>query len=114
MPLQTHNDFQVKVHSKYISIEEFIEEVLISFSKFAKKDKFIFFKHHPVDRGRKNYYKFIVLVSKKLNIESRVKILYDVNLPTLLKNSIGTIVIIALLDFPYTIKLSFMSGKINL
>ena len=93
VPLQTYNDSQVIIHSKYNSIEEFIEEVLISFSKFAKKDKFIFIKHHPVDRGRKNYYKTISSISRKLNIQSRVKIIHDVHLPTLLKNAIGTIVI---------------------
>ncbi len=93
VPLQTYNDSQVINHSRYNSIEEFIEEVLISFSKFAKEDKFIFIKHHPVDRGRKNYYKKISFISKKLNIESRVKILYDVHLPTLLKNAISTVVI---------------------
>ncbi len=93
VPLQTHNDFQVKVHSKYKSIEEFIEEVLRSFSKYAGSDKFIFFKHHPVDRGRKNYYKTIISISNKLNIATRVKIISDVHLPTLLKNAISTIVI---------------------
>ena len=93
VPLQTHNDFQVKVHSNFDSIEEFIEEVLISFSLFASNDKFIFFKHHPVDRGRKNYYKTIIYIANKLNIKPRVKVIYDVHLPTLLKNAIGTIVI---------------------
>ena len=93
IPLQTHNDFQIKVHSKYKSIEDFIEEVLVSFSDFATADKYIFFKHHPIDRGRKNYYKTIKNIAKQLNIESRVKIIYDVNLPILLKNAIGTIVI---------------------
>ena len=51
----------VIIHSKYNSIEEFIEEVLISFSKFAKKDKFIFIKHHPVDREEKIITKPLVL-----------------------------------------------------
>ncbi len=93
VPLQTHNDFQVKVHSNYDSIEEFIEEVLISFSKYASNEKLLFFKHHPIDRGRKNYYKTIIEMANKLNIQSRVKVIYDVHLPTLLKNAIGTIVI---------------------
>ena len=93
VPLQTHTDSQVIVHSDYDSIEEFIEEVLISFSKYARQDKYLFFKHHPVDRGRKNYYKTISSLSKEFKIYSRVRILYDVHLPSLLKNAIGTIVI---------------------
>jgi capsular polysaccharide export protein len=93
VPLQTHTDSQVIVHSDYESIEEFINEVLISFSKYARQDKYLFFKHHPVDRGRKNYYKTISSLSKELKIDSRVRILYDVHLPSLLKNAVGTIVI---------------------
>ena len=34
-----------------------------------------------------------MIISKELNIESRVKIFYDVHIPTLLKNAIATLVI---------------------
>ena len=34
-----------------------------------------------------------MIIAKELNIESRVKIFYDVNIPTLLKNAIATLVI---------------------
>lgn len=56
-----------------------------------------------IDRGRVDYSKFIAVLSQELNIASRVKVVHDVYLPTLLKNAIGTITInsIAGLSFIY-------------
>ena len=93
VPLQTHNDFQIIQHSSYNKIEEFIKEVLTSFSQNAQKDKFIIFKHHPVDRGRKNHASYIKNIAYNLGIKDRVIITWDVHLPTCLKNAIGTIII---------------------
>ena len=93
VPLQTHGDFQIITHSEYKSIEDFIEKVMLSFSRNAPKNTFLVFKHHPVDRGRKNYEKFINNFAIKLNIKDSVIITWDVHLPTFLKNAIGTVVI---------------------
>jgi len=93
VPLQIRDDFQLKIHSDFDSIEEFIKHVLLSFSKNAPKDKSIIIKHHPMDRGRVEYSKFIADLSQELNIANKVKVVHDVHLPTLLKNAIGTITI---------------------
>jgi len=92
VPLQTHNDFQILQHSEYGTIEKFIIEVLESFSNNTQ-DEFIIFKHHPIDRGRKNYTEFILEQSKALGIEKRVLIVHDLHLPTLLNYAAGTITI---------------------
>jgi capsular polysaccharide export protein len=93
MPLQVRDDFQLKIHSDFDSIEAFSKQVLLSFSRHAPKDKKIIIKHHPMDRGRADYSKFIISLSDKLKITDRVKVVHDVHLPTLLKNAIGTITI---------------------
>jgi capsular polysaccharide export protein len=93
VPLQTHGDFQIQTHSKYEHIEEFIKEVITSFAKNSDKDTFLVFKHHPVDRGRKNHAKYIKNIAYTLGIKDRVIITWDVHLPTFLKHAIGTIVI---------------------
>ena len=93
VPLQTHNDFQILQHSPYQSIEKFIIEVLESFAKYAPKKDYIIFKHHPVDRGRKNYKEFILEQAKILGVEKRVLIFYDVYLPTCLKNAKATVTV---------------------
>ena len=93
VPLQTHNDFQVLQHSNYRSIEKFIIEVLESFAHHAPKDTFLIFKHHPVDRGRKNYTPFIKEQAALLGIEDRVFSIHDVHLPTCLRHARATVTI---------------------
>ena len=93
VPLQTHTDFQILTHSDFQSIEKFIITVLESFAKNAPKNRFIIFKHHPVDRGRKNYRAFILEQAKILNIQKRVFVFYDTYLPTCLQNAVGTVTV---------------------
>jgi capsule polysaccharide modification protein KpsS len=93
VPLQVYNDSQVILHSKYNSVKEFIEEVLESFAKNALKEHFIVFKHHPVDRGFVCYKGFIENLGKKLDIKDRVFYVHDLHLPTLIKGSLGVVVI---------------------
>ena len=93
VPLQTYNDFQILQHSEYGSIEKFIIEVLESFSQHADKEIWLIFKHHPVDRGRKNYKAFIMEQAESLDIEKRILVFHDVHLPTCLENAKGTVTI---------------------
>lgn len=93
VPLQTHNDFQILEHSGYRSIEKFIIEVLESFSNNAPKNRWLIFKHHPVDRGRKNYKNFIMQQAELLGIENMILVLHDIHLPSCLEHAIGTVTI---------------------
>ncbi len=93
VPLQTYNDFQILQHSDYLSIEKFIIEVLESFAKKAPSETYLLFKHHPVDRGRKDYEEFIFNQAELLRIEDRVLLFHDVHLPTCIKNARGTVTI---------------------
>ncbi|MDR2789821.1 MAG: capsular biosynthesis protein [Campylobacteraceae bacterium] len=93
VPLQTYSDAQIKKHSQFKSLEEFIEMVLVSFARFADKECFIIFKHHPLDRGRVNYAGFISSLAKKLGVEKRVIALYETHIPNALKNALGTVTI---------------------
>jgi len=90
--LQTYNDFQVLEHSEYKSIEKFIIKVLESFSN-SGLNCWLVFKHHPVDRGRKNYKHFITDQARLFGIEDRVLVLYDTHLPTCLQSAKGTVTI---------------------
>lgn len=93
VPLQTYNDFQILQHSQYGSLEKFIIEVLESFAKYEDENVWLIFKHHPVDRGRKNYKDFILKQAEVLNIEKRILVLHDIHLPTCLEHAKGTITI---------------------
>jgi capsular polysaccharide export protein len=69
--LQVFDDFQVTKNSHYNNIEQYLEEVLISFSVYKKNNisaDTLLIKHHPMDIGEKNYNTFIKYVAKRLNI----------------------------------------------
>ncbi len=91
--LQVYNDTQIKNHFEGRRIENFIKNSIRSFAKYSKKQHFLVIKHHPMDRGYKNYKKFIRRQSKKYNVTTRVIYIHEIHLPTLLKNSLGCIVI---------------------
>lgn len=93
VPLQTYNDFQIKEHSTFASIEAFIEVVMYSFAKFAPEHTQLLIKHHPVDRGRKTYTTYIQTLSKQLGITHKVIIIHDLHMPTCIKNAIATVTI---------------------
>lgn len=88
--LQVHNDTQILYHYKK-SIEDFIEETILSFANHARAKSYLVFKHHPMDRGYRNYKAFIENLSEKYNVEGRILYTHDIHLPTLLRNALGCI-----------------------
>ncbi|ECK5260611.1 capsule biosynthesis protein [Campylobacter coli] len=90
--LQVYSDTQIKHHYKK-SIEEFIEELILSFANHARAKSYLVFKHHPMDRGYRNYSKLIDELSQKYHVEGRIFYVHDTYLPTLLKNALGCITI---------------------
>ena len=93
VPLQTYNDFQLKVHSKFHTIEEFIELVIKSFANNAPDDTYLVLKHHPMDRGRRDYKRLIENLGEKYGVKDRLITIYDLHLPTLLNHTLGTVTI---------------------
>ncbi len=91
--LQVHSDMQVKTHSSFASIEEFINEIISSFSQHAREDARLVLKHHPMDRGYTNYKNIILKLSKHYNLRSRIDYVHEINLPMLLKNAKGVVTI---------------------
>lgn len=91
VPLQVASDFQVKEHSHYKSIEQFIEEVIKLASKNHYKG-YLIFKHHPMDRGRHNYTSIVNEWQTKYNFKNII-ICHDVNLQHLINHAFGVITI---------------------
>ncbi|ECY0970061.1 capsule biosynthesis protein, partial [Campylobacter coli] len=90
--LQVYSDTQINHHYKK-SIEEFIEELILSFANHARAKSYLVFKHHPMDRGYRNYSKLINELSQKYHVEGRILYVHDTYLPTLLKKALGCITI---------------------
>ena len=93
VPLQTHNDFQILQHSPYQSIEKFIIHVVESFAEHAPEDTYLFFKHHPVDRGRKNYRNVILEQAGYAGVKDRVLVGHDMKLPEIFKHARATVTV---------------------
>ena len=93
VPLQVHCDMQITKHSHYNNIEQFILEVIDSFGNHAAAESYLVFKHHPLDRGYRNYAKLIQGMARARGIDGRVFYVHDLPLPALLKRARGTVVI---------------------
>ncbi len=93
VPLQVRNDAQVTHHSNYESIEEFISEVMISFSRYAPKETVLVFKNHPFERAYYSHKKFIDKLTVKHELEGRVVYVNDLYLPVLLRHTRGVVTI---------------------
>jgi len=93
VPLQISTDAQVREHSNFVSIENFIEKIIASFSACAPKETWLLIKHHPLDRGYHDYSDFIMRTAKHHHVDMRVKYIHDQYLPALLEHARGVIVI---------------------
>ncbi|MDY6530932.1 capsule biosynthesis protein [Acinetobacter faecalis] len=91
--LQVHNDFQIRVHSDLKNVECYIEKVIESFSQHADKNLHLVIKHHPMDRGYRNYARLIQQCENRFSVEGRVHYYCDVHLPNLLKHSLGMVTV---------------------
>lgn len=93
VPLQISTDAQVREHSHFSSVENFIERVISSFAAHAPKETMLIIKHHPLDRGYHDYTTFIRRLEKHHHVNDRIKYIHDQHLPTLLEHARGVIVI---------------------
>jgi capsular polysaccharide export protein len=93
VPLQVHKDAQVLFHSPYRSIVSFVAEVVESFAAHAPADTHLVFKHHPLDRGFRDYGELIARLATEHGIAARVHYVHDVHLPSLLDHARGTVLI---------------------
>ncbi len=91
--LQVYNDSQIHTHSHYSDVREFIAEVVASFAQHAHKEQHLVFKHHPMDRGQRDYRKLLTALCLQYNVVDRVHYVHDVHLPTLLRHSRGAVMI---------------------
>lgn len=94
VPLQVHNDSQVTHHSPFPGVEAFIDQVMASFAAHARPEELLVIKHHPMDRGHRDYGRHIARQAEALGLaQQRVIYLHDAHLPTLLRHARGVVTI---------------------
>nr|WP_276554015.1 capsular biosynthesis protein [Cupriavidus gilardii] len=91
--LQVYNDSQIRIHSPWRRIEDFIEWTIYSFAHHAPSESILVIKHHPMDRGHKDYTKIIEQSATRFGATSRVMYIHDVHLPSLLHRCEGVVTI---------------------
>jgi len=79
--LQVYNDSQIRNHSPYQDVRDYINEVMYSFARKAPSTEFLVVKHHPMDRGHRLYGPLIRQLGKKYGIADRVIYVHDLPMP---------------------------------
>lgn len=92
-PLQVFNDAQIRVHAPFPGVEDFIETAARSFAARAPDDTLLVFKHHPMDRGYRDYSHLIRKLAHELHLGQRLQYIHDQHLPTLLDHARGVVVV---------------------
>lgn len=92
VPLQVHDDFQIQ-NSRFEDVPEFIRAVVRSFAEHAPKQYRLVFKHHPLDRGYRDYAPLLAALARTHGLEGRLVYVHDLHLPTLLRCARGCVVL---------------------
>ena len=91
--LQVHDDSQMRYHSSYQSVEEFISETVRSFARYAPEDTVLVLKHHPMDRGYTHYGMHIKSLELELGLEGRLIYCHDLRLPSVYNHCRGVVTV---------------------
>jgi capsular polysaccharide export protein len=91
--LQVYDDFQVVTHSDYDDVRDFITEVVTSFMRHAPPKSHLVIKHHPMDRGYRNYAALIADLVGGTATENFVHYQHDIDLIPVLEGANGTVII---------------------
>lgn len=91
--LQVSSDSQIRQHSPWRRIEDFIEATIHSFAWHAPPDSQLVLKHHPMDRGHTDYAVTIDAICVRYGVAERVSYLHDARLPSLLHRCVGLVTI---------------------
>jgi len=92
-PLQVHNDAQLCAHSDSKAIHDCLEKVMRSFAANASLEDWLVIKHHPMDRGHRNYRTLIGALTTEIGLDGRVHYIHDVHLPTLFDHCKGLVTV---------------------
>lgn len=93
VPLQLDADAQIRSHSPFSSMADFLQVVLSSFAEHAPKETWLVVKPHPLDSELVDYGQYAQNLAQHLGIQDRLLVLYDGALPQLLDCAQGTVTV---------------------
>ncbi|WP_240320744.1 capsule biosynthesis protein [Sphingomonas crusticola] len=92
-PLQLDCDYQIRVHSNFVGVQDAIETVLGSFAKNAPANSLLVVKGHPLDNGLVDWEKRTLAVAAKLGLSDRLLFLESVDIDSLVCKAIGLVTV---------------------
>lgn len=94
LPLQLDADAQIRLHSHFKNVSEFIQQCMTSFAKYAPSESLLVIKIHPLDPWFVDFSKVIAQSIKENNLDlNRIIYLETGDLALLLEHAKGTVVI---------------------
>lgn len=92
-PLQLDCDYQIRVHSNFIGVQDAIETVLASYARRAPADTLLVVKGHPLDNGLVDWEKRTLAAAAKIGIADRVLFLESVDIDSLVCGARGLVTV---------------------
>lgn len=92
-PLQMQNDFQIRVYSRYPNLEAAIQEVMLSFARYAPAEAQLIIKVHPLDPYLINWQRFCLKTAKEYGLSQRILYVDGGSLKALLEKARGVVTI---------------------
>jgi capsular polysaccharide export protein len=92
-PLQLDCDYQIRVHSNFVGVQDAIETVLASYARRAPADTLLVVKGHPLDNGLVDWEKRTLAAAAKIGIADRVLFLESVDIDSLVCGARGLVTV---------------------
>nr|WP_250808662.1 capsular biosynthesis protein [Neorhizobium tomejilense] len=93
LALQLQSDYQIRANSPYRHLSQMLEQTIQSFARYAPENSRLIVKQHPLDNDLEGWRKVVTRVATRHRVQGRVVFIEKGDLPTILRNSHGTIVV---------------------
>lgn len=93
LPLQLEGDYQMRVHSRFRSVEEVVRHVLASFARAAPADARLVVKRHPYDTRVPATHKMVARLAEEYGLAGRVVFIERGAIDPLVAMSAGVVLV---------------------
>ena len=93
LPLQLDSDYQIRVHSRFGVLGEFLDDVMASFARHGPPGSELLVKVHPLDPGLIDRRRQVGEIAVRHGLGGRVRTIEAGHLPTLLDATLGVVVV---------------------
>lgn len=93
VPLQLNADSQIRYHSDFDNVQDFLEQVLRSFAAAQLDNTGIVVKQHPLDNGIVDWRQFVKIETARLGLDDRVIFIDGGDTSELVQSAKGVVVI---------------------